>query len=170
MGVQKFHLCMQSSAVLPAHLSPVDWHRCGNLPNPARHMCHVLVPASLQGVGVGLFRDRACAVEACNKLSGAQADGRRLELVLMNPDNHVSFSCTQVNSSSKLYNARHLLQHFWPMVGTFLPVAGQPPLSLVDATSTFVFLLQSAVLGVSLESPAIYTLVCVLLEGADDLC
>jgi hypothetical protein len=133
-------------------------------------MCHVLVPASLQGVGVGLFRDRACAVEACNKLSGAQADGRRLELVLMNPDNHVSFSCRQVNSSSKLYNARHLLQHFWPTVGTVLPVAGQPPLSLVDATSTFVFLLQSAVLGVSLESPAMYTLVCVLLEGADDLC
>lgn len=58
-----------------------------------------LCPASnvvLQGVGVGLFRDRACAVEACNKLSGAQADGRKLELVLMNPDNHVSFSCRQV--------------------------------------------------------------------------
>jgi hypothetical protein len=50
-----------------------------------------------QGVGVGLFRDRACAVEACNKLSGAQADGRKLELVLMNPDNHVSFSCRQVS-------------------------------------------------------------------------
>jgi hypothetical protein len=52
----------------------------------------------LQGVGVGLFRDRACAVEACNKLSGAQADGRKLELVLMNPDNHVSFSCRQVRA------------------------------------------------------------------------
>jgi hypothetical protein len=53
-------------------------------------------PPQTQGVGVGLFRDRACAVEACNKLSGAQADGRKLELVLMNPDNHVSFSCRQV--------------------------------------------------------------------------
>jgi hypothetical protein len=62
-------------------------------------MCAVFVPppcSSLQGVGVGLFRNRACAVEACNKLSGAQADGRKLELVLMNPDNHVSLSCTQV--------------------------------------------------------------------------
>jgi hypothetical protein len=47
---------------------------------------------------VGLFRDRACAVEACNKLSGAQADGRKLELVLMNSDNHVSFSCRQVGT------------------------------------------------------------------------
>jgi hypothetical protein len=47
---------------------------------------------------VGLFRDRGCAVEACNKLSGAQADGRKLELVLMNPDNHVSFSCRQVRA------------------------------------------------------------------------
>lgn len=53
-----------------------------------------------QGVGVGLFRDRGCAVEACNKLSGAQADGRKLELVLMNPDNHVSFSCRQVRNGS----------------------------------------------------------------------
>lgn len=54
--------------------------------------------ACLQGVGVGLFRDRGCAVEACNKLSGAQADGRKLELVLMNSDNHVSFSCRQVRN------------------------------------------------------------------------
>lgn len=55
-----------------------------------------LPAACLQGVGVGLFRGRGCAVEACNKLSGAQADGRKLELVLMNSDNHISFSCRQV--------------------------------------------------------------------------
>lgn len=63
----------------------------------------VLAPAAcVQGVGVGLFRDRGCAVEACNKLSGAQADGRKLELVLMNSDNHVSFSCRQVGNPPAL--------------------------------------------------------------------
>jgi len=69
---------------------------------PCQHrLLDCICPVSnlvLQGVGVGLFRDRGCAVEACNKLSGAQADGRKLELVLMNPDNHVSFSCRQVGA------------------------------------------------------------------------
>jgi hypothetical protein len=33
----------------------------------------------------------------CGKFqSGVQADGRKLELVLMSPDNHISFSCKQV--------------------------------------------------------------------------
>jgi hypothetical protein len=47
-------------------------------------------------VGVALFKDRAAASEVCRKLSGTQADGRKLELVLMDPDNHISFSCRQV--------------------------------------------------------------------------
>lgn len=49
-----------------------------------------------QGVGVALFSDAATASEACGRLSGVQADGRKLELVLMSPDNHISFSCKQV--------------------------------------------------------------------------
>ncbi|KAF8056254.1 hypothetical protein HT031_006442 [Scenedesmus sp. PABB004] len=49
-----------------------------------------------KGVGVALFADTAAAGEACARLGGAQADGRKLELVLMSPDNHISFSCKQV--------------------------------------------------------------------------
>jgi hypothetical protein len=49
-----------------------------------------------QGVGVALFGDANTANEACGQLSGVQADGRKLELVLMSPDNHISFSCKQV--------------------------------------------------------------------------
>eukprot|EP00775_Hariotina_reticulata_P008114 gene8114-8308_t len=49
-----------------------------------------------KGVGVVLFSDTTAAADAASKLSGAQADGRKLEMVLMNPDNHISFSCKQV--------------------------------------------------------------------------
>lgn len=52
--------------------------------------------AMLQGVGVVLFSDANAAADAAGKLSGAQADGRKLEMVLMNSDNHISFSCKQV--------------------------------------------------------------------------
>jgi hypothetical protein len=45
---------------------------------------------------VALFGDANTANEACGQLSGVQADGRKLELVLMSPDNHISFSCKQV--------------------------------------------------------------------------
>jgi hypothetical protein len=51
-----------------------------------------------QGVGVALFGDVGTAIEACGQLSGVQADGRKLELVLMSPDNHISFSCKQVRA------------------------------------------------------------------------
>ncbi|WIA42620.1 hypothetical protein OEZ86_008593 [Tetradesmus obliquus] len=49
-----------------------------------------------KGVGVALFGDAGAANEAAGQLSGVQADGRKLELVLMSPDNHISFSCKQV--------------------------------------------------------------------------
>ncbi|KAF6262589.1 hypothetical protein COO60DRAFT_598684 [Scenedesmus sp. NREL 46B-D3] len=49
-----------------------------------------------KGVGVALFGDANSANEACGQLTGVQADGRKLEMVLMSPDNHISFSCKQV--------------------------------------------------------------------------
>jgi hypothetical protein len=52
----------------------------------------------LQGVGVALFGDAGSANEACAQLTGVQADGRKLELVLMSPENHISFSCKQVSA------------------------------------------------------------------------
>lgn len=49
-----------------------------------------------KGVGVVLFCDVVAASDAIARLSGSHADGRKLELVLMSPDNHISFSCRQV--------------------------------------------------------------------------
>jgi hypothetical protein len=47
-------------------------------------------------VGVALFDGRATAEAAVEALSGRQADGRRLDLLVMSPDNHISFSSCKV--------------------------------------------------------------------------
>jgi hypothetical protein len=78
-------------------------------PNPFCCFCQfcieavLLCPVLLQGVGVALFGDANAANEACGQLSGVQADRRKLELVLMSPDNHISFSCKQVRRDTNLF-------------------------------------------------------------------
>lgn len=56
-----------------------------------------------QGVGVALFDSRAAAEAAVEALSGRQADGRRLDLLVMSPDNHISFSSCKVGNSVSLH-------------------------------------------------------------------
>lgn len=53
-------------------------------------------PAPLQGVGVVLFSSRHDAKDAIANLTGTQADGRRLDLVLMSEANHISFDSKMV--------------------------------------------------------------------------
>jgi hypothetical protein len=55
-----------------------------------------LHPTCRQGVGVALFDGRTTAEAAVEALSGRQADGRRLDLLVMSPDNHISFSSCKV--------------------------------------------------------------------------
>ena len=56
-----------------------------------------------KGVGVALFGSRPAAEGAVEALSGRQADGRRLDLLVMSPDNHISFSSAKVTGRGGLF-------------------------------------------------------------------
>lgn len=66
-------------------------------PPPRTHTSKPVLPPS-QGVGVVLFDSSDHALAVVSKLSGTMADGRRLEMALMSPENHMSFTGTRVSA------------------------------------------------------------------------
>jgi hypothetical protein len=84
----------------PIMVRPDLWH-CSlspsGAPPPPPPPPHPARPPS-QGVGVVLFDSSDHALAVVSKLSGTMADGRRLEMALMSPENHMSFTGTRVSA------------------------------------------------------------------------